>query len=130
LIKFELDSGREIELFAFNFSYTYAGFLAGIPEGHKNMEIFNRASYPTEWGDFKVLKIVPSKKELLAYLKPICYCAMLQSSSLNAGKDDFLGSALVVIWFGDEPQNRAIEEILKTDLEHIDWEGEAENYND
>jgi hypothetical protein len=129
MITFNLKSGREISVHYFSFSYTYDGFLAGIPNIDKNKKIIASAKAPIEWGSFKVLKIRPKKKEILTTLKPVCYRALLESESLNSGNDDYYGSNLIVIWFGEDPANKTIEEIINADLKNINWEKKGMNFN-
>jgi hypothetical protein len=128
MITLTLKSGREVSLQCFSFSYTYDGFLAGIPHKERNQRIITRSKYPAEWGSFKALKIAPKRKEILTSLKPICYCALLQSDSFNSSAEEYDGSILPVIWFGDEPINKTIEDLLNSDLKHIDWEKHAHNF--
>ena len=128
MITLTLKSGREVSLQCFSFSYTYDGFLAGIPHKERNQRIITRSKCPAEWGSFKALKIAPKRKEILTSLKPICYCALLQSDSFNSSAEEYDGSILPVIWFGDELINKTIENLLSSDLKHIDWEKHAHNF--
>ncbi len=129
MISFQLNSGREVSLVSFSFTYTYEGLLVGSPDEKRNRKIVLSAKYPSEWGTRNFLIVQPSENEIKTQLKPICYCAWLESDSINLTNDNADGSNLIVIWYGDSPDQKNISDILESDLKKIDWDRHAENFN-
>lgn len=129
MISFQLNSGREVSLVSFSFTYTYGGLLVGSPDEERNRKKVLTAKYPSEWGSRNFLIVQPSENEIKTQLKPICYCAWLESDSINSTDDTADGSNLIVIWYGDSPDQKSIHDILASDLKNIDWEINAENFN-
>lgn len=129
MISFQLNSGREVSLVSFSFTFTYGGLLVGAPNEERNREKILKAKYPSEWGTRNFLVIQPSENEIKTQLKPICYCAWLESDSINSTDDTSDGSNLIVIWYGDSPDQKTINDILVSDLKNLDWDKHAENFN-
>jgi hypothetical protein len=129
MITFKLKSGRKISLISFSFNYTYSGLLIGIPTKEINNNIISKSKYPAEWGYRPILKIIPKPSAIKNKLKPICYCALLESDKINSADTTSDGSSLVVIWYGGYQKNKTIKEILKTSLKNINWDSHAENFN-
>lgn len=129
MISFQLNSGREVSLVSFSFNYTNDGLIVGSPNEERNRENVQKAKYPSEWGTRNFLVIQPSENEIKTQLKPICYCAWLESDSINSTDDTSDGSNLIVIWYGDSPDQKTINDILVSDLKNLDWDKHAENFN-
>ena len=129
MISFQLNSGREVSLVSFSFNYTNDGLIVGSPNEERNRENVLKAKYPSEWGARNFLVIQPSENEIKTQLKPICYCAWLESDSINSTDDTSDGSNLIVIWYGDSPDQKTINDILVSDLKNLDWDKHAENFN-
>ena len=129
MITFKLNSGRKVSLISFSFNYTYGGLLIGSPNEKLNKKIISKSTYPTDWGIRKTLKLIPKQSAIENKLKPVCYCALLESEVIQSLDKTHDGSNLVVIWFGDHPNNKTIEDILNANLKKIDWEQYAENFN-
>ena len=52
---------------------------------------------------------------------------IISNVSINE-TEEYDGSILPVIWFGDEPINKTIEDLLNSDLKHIDWDKHTQNF--
>lgn len=126
MIKIKLNSGREVSVEGFSFGYTYGGLYEGLPNEKMNNDIFDRSSYPNNWGPRKVLKIRPPKSDFEKALKPTDYAAWLHSN--EPIDPEYHGSELVVIWFGDPPNGKTVEEIIEQGIKDIDWESNAEDF--
>jgi hypothetical protein len=125
-MEIELDSGRIVFVENFEMGYTYGGLIQGLPDEEMNKDIFERCSYPSDWGKRKTLKIRPSEEEFQSELNPACYSVMLTSDDpINKG---YHGSELVVIWFGENPKGKTIESIIEEGVISIDWEANAEDF--
>jgi hypothetical protein len=121
----QLHSGKNVQVDSFNFSYTYADLLEGEPDEEYNEEIFEDAYYPSSWGSRKLLKIQPSSEEFETRLKPCMYSVYLVSNDPIVESND--GSELVVLWFGENPNDRPIKDIIETGVKEIDWEKNAQD---
>lgn len=123
----KLKCGRDVTVDGFEFGYTYGGLLEGRPNNRLNHNIFERTSYPSNWGSRKVLKIKPEKIEFDDVLKPTHYSVWLNSNEpIN---ENYHGSELVVIWFDELPNGKMIEEIIQHGIENIDWDKNAEDFD-
>lgn len=129
MISFQLNSGKEVSLVSFSFTYTYGGLLVGSPDEERNRKKVLSAKYPSEWGSRNFLVVQPSEHEIKTQLKPICYCAWLESESINSTEDTADGSNLIVIWYGDSLDQKTINDILVSDLKNVNWDKHAENFN-
>lgn len=129
MISFQLNSGRKVSLVSFSFTYTYGGLLVGSPDEERNRKKVLSAKYPSEWGSRNFLIVQPSENEIKTQLKPICYCAWLESDPINSTDYRADGSSLIVIWYGDSPDQKSIHDILASDLKNIDWDKHAKNFN-
>ena len=78
-INITLEDKTKITVDGFEFTYTYDGLLEGSINYDKNIGIYDRLSYPSSWGQRKVLKIKPSEEDLNNKLKPIIYSVWLNS---------------------------------------------------
>lgn len=125
----KLRNGQEIAIQGFNMIPTYGGLIFGEPEEIINDEILRTTTYPSEWGErkavYKQKNIYKSKTEL----KPFIYSTWLTSKPVNDFKNKYEGSGIVMVWYGNEPSNKSIEEIIKIELENFDWNKHAENFN-
>lgn len=122
----QLNCGRDIRIDGFQLGYTYGGLLEGIPNKRMNENIFQRTSYPLNWGERKVLKIKPNKDDFNTALKACYYSVWLHSNDPIDTR--YHGSELVVIWFDERPNNRTIEEIILSGIKDIDWLNNAEDF--
>ena len=127
MIRIQLESGREVSVEGFSFGYTYGGLLEGSPSAAINKNIVERTSYPSDWGRRKVLKIQPDEQDIETWLKPTHYAVWLNSSDPILPEYD--GSELVVVWFGDVPDNRLVEEIIENGIKDIDWGSNAQDFH-
>lgn len=126
-LTFNLDSGEKVEIHSFSFSRTYAGLLFGrIDDEEYNNEVFDRASYPKNWGIRKTLKIKPSCERFQKGFKEYCFSVWLTSSIPINSKYD--GSELVVIWFDDIAPGESIKEIVQNGVRSIDWNENARDF--
>jgi hypothetical protein len=127
MITIKLDSGIEVKVNGFEFGYTYGGVIEGIPNMTRNIEIYESANYPANWGTRKTIKIKPEKSELKKKLRPAHYSVWLTSfEALNPKYD---GSELVVIWFADLPNGKTVEEIIENGIRSIDWKKNAHDFH-
>lgn len=125
---FNLDSGGKVEIHAFSFSRTYAGLLfGGIDDEEYNNEIFDRATYPKNWGPRKTIKIKPTDEEFQKGFKEYCFSVWLTSSVPINSKFD--GSELVVIWFNDIALGASIKEIVQNGVRSINWGENARDFD-
>lgn len=92
-----------------------------------NTDLFNKITPPSDWGRRKVLKIPPNKSKYINGLKPICYCVWLLSLDAIDGISD--ASELVVIWLGDSPEGKTIEETISNGVEGVDWKKKAQDFD-
>ena len=125
-----LDSGIEVEVLAFSFGYTYGGLLGGIPSDSINQGIYDRISYPTNWGVRKQLKLEPQYSEFIpgyTGLKHAYYSVWLYSNFAFDDKND--GTQLVVTWLDDTPNNKLIPKIIHHGIKDINWMNEATDFN-
>ena len=122
----KLKCGREVKVHGFEFGYSYGGLLEGLPNERMNKNIFERTTYPSNWGSRKVLKIKPEKSEFKNGLKPTHYSVWLTSN--DPINPNYHGSELVVIWFGELPNGKTVEEIIQNSLNNIDWNKNAQDF--
>jgi len=127
MIDIYLNSGRKLTISAFSMGFTYSGLICGNATERINQSIFEKADYPINWGNRKVLKLKPSDVSFKSVLDPCYYSVWLYSEALNESDAD--GSLLVVTWFGDIPNGKPIEQIIEKGVKSINWELHAENYN-
>jgi len=124
-----LSTGKIITIEGFNMTPTYSGLISGEPNEELNDEILKRTSYPSEWGERKVVykqtNIKKSKKEL----NPFIYSAWLTSKPVNNEQNQYEGSSIIMVWYSDFSKNKTIEEIITFELEKFDWDKHAENFN-
>jgi len=128
MIHFILETGRIVKLQSFCFNYTYEGLFGGVPNKSHNERIVAQLNYPEAWGTYNVMLIMPSNEDFKTQLKPIRYCALLESSCINPNDTINDGSMLVVIWYGEEPNFSPIEKLLEDSLKGINWDEHADNY--
>jgi hypothetical protein len=123
----KLDSGKEVRVHMFSFSNTYGNMLFGTTDSeYINKKTFEEATYPSNWGTRKAIKIQPSDEEFQEGLKPFCFTVWLDSKiPLDSWYD---GSELVVIWFDDIPNGATFEEIIRNGVKLVDWEANAHDY--
>ena len=95
--------------------YTYSGFLEGRINSALNQRLFDKATYPKNWGERPFYKINPPKS---IELPPVYYSALLNSNDTKEPNNH--GSELVVIWFGEHPKE-SIEDIIKKGVKGVDW---------
>lgn len=129
MINIILDSGIKVHVTNFLFGYTYSGCYAYTP----NSDIATRYNHElvkelakSNWGESKVLLIMPSKEEFKTKLKRCYYHALLDSKPF---KPDYDGSTLLVVWFDDAPVNRSIKEIIEKGIKYIDWKNNARDFH-
>jgi hypothetical protein len=122
-----ISNNRNVTVDSFTMDFTYAGLLSYTSTERINKAIFEGANYPSSWGNRKVLKIEPNGGDFKIDLNHCYYCAWMNSDTV--GFSDADGSTLVVIWFGDLPNARSIENIIQQGISKIDWEANAENFN-
>ena len=127
MIDLKINNGREVSVNAFTMNFTYSGLLSYQTSERINRHIYERASYPTNWGNRAVLKLQPKELAFKSILDPCYYCVWLQSEWTQHRESD--GSELVVIWFDDIPNERSIEHMIAGGIKAIDWEAHAEDYN-
>ena len=130
-IHITLDCGIEVEVLAFNFGYTYGGILGGIPNDSLNQKIYDRFSYPLNWGEQrKHLKLEAAYSEFIPEvqgLKHAFYSVWVKSNYvLNKDND---GSHLIVTWLDNIPNNKTIEDIISQGIRGINWVNEADDFN-
>ena len=136
--KFELASGRIIDLLALDQHYTYEGLLAGIPTREMNQDMMDRliAGYvrPAEYGVPLLLEPMQQQLEVsphrphrgTATRLPLVTCIARFDSDGQLGTDD-IWSVLRVIWFQDEFAF-PIEERVLQQIRAIDWETHARGW--
>ena len=127
MIEIVIGNNRNVTVDAFTVDATYAGLLSYTSTERINKSIFERANYPSSWGNRKVLKILPNEGDFEIPLGLCNYCAWMRADTVGLSDSD--GSELVVIWFEDKPNGRSIEEIIRKRIRNIDWESNAENFN-
>jgi hypothetical protein len=125
MINIELNCGRVVNVDGFHFGYTYEEYLICTPNEETNMKIFDKISYPSDWGQRKYLKIRPKEEDIKNRLQPVYYSVWLHSESINL---DSNGSELVVTWLGDLPNGKTIENIIQRGLAYTDWNKNAEDF--
>jgi hypothetical protein len=125
-MKIKLKCGREVKVDGFEFGYTYGGLIEGSPDERLNKNIFERTTFPSNWGPRRVLKIKPEKSEFKNKLKPTHNSVWLSSDDPKNPSYD--GSELVVIWFGELPNGKMIEEIIQIGVQNIDWNKNARDF--
>lgn len=120
--------GMKVTIEGFHMTPTYSGLIIGEPDEEINKKILERTSYPSEWGVrkaiYKQINILKSETEL----KPFTYSAWLTCESINDKNNQFDGSSIILIWFGDDPTTKSIQEIILFELEKFDWNKHAENF--
>jgi hypothetical protein len=126
MIELNLNNQKLVTVNAFTLDFTYGGLLTYQTSEGINRKLFERANYPSNWGNRKVLKLKPKEIDFKTILEPCYYCVWLKSDSINDQNAD--GSELVVIWFDDIPTKKSIEKIIDKGIRHIDWEDNAENF--
>lgn len=129
ILTIKLINGKEITVEGFNMKPTYIGLIFGEPEEIINDEILKKTTYPSEWGERKAVYKQKNIKKSKTELKPFIYSTWLTSKPVNDFKNQYEGSGIVMVWFGDEPLNKSIEEIITFELEKFDWDKHAENFN-
>ena len=103
--------------------------IGGIPNISHNEGIVRELNYHETWGTYNVMQILPPIEEVQAQLKPLRYCALLESNCINPNDMVHDGSMLIVIWYGDQPNFKPIEKLLEDSLKNIKWDENANNYS-
>jgi hypothetical protein len=124
----QLSNGRKITIEGFNIIPTYGGLMTGEPNDELNDEIMKRTSYPSQWGERKVVYKQANIKISETELKPFIYSAWLTSIPINDKKNQFEGSSIIMVWYGNDPKNKSIQDIILVELENFDLR-HFENYN-
>ncbi|PWA05597.1 hypothetical protein [Flavobacterium psychrotolerans] len=124
----QLRNGRKITIEGFNMIPTYSGLISGEPDEELNHTILKKTSYPSAWGERKVVYKQANIKISDTELKPFIYSAWLTSKPINDKKNQFDGSSIIMVWYGNEPKNKSIQEIILVELENFDLR-HFENYN-
>ncbi|UII26759.1 hypothetical protein LVD15_26270 [Fulvivirga maritima] len=127
MIRIRLNCGRDVKVNGFQFGYTYGGLLEGSPNERMNKSIFERTTYPSDWGGRKVIKIQPDNNDFKTKLKPTYYIVWL--NSFEPINPNFDGSELVVIWFDDLPNGKMVEDIIQKGVENISWNDNAQDFD-
>lgn len=126
-MEIKLQTGRIVQVEAFCMSRTYGGLLVGEPNEAMNDGIIGLISYSKDWGNRKALL---NKKDIYIsknVLKPIIYSAWLTSDVVPEESEINDSSTIVLLWFGEEPNNKSIHEIIKEEISNFDWDKRAEN---
>jgi len=124
----QLSNGTKITIEGFYMIPTYGGLITGEPNDELNDEILKKTSYPIEWGERKVVYKQANIKISETELKPFIYSAWLTSKPVNDKKNQFDGSSIIMVWYGNEPKNKSIQDIILVELENFDWR-HSENFN-
>jgi hypothetical protein len=123
-----LSNGMKMTIEGFNMTPTYSGLIIGVPDEELNDDILKGTSYPSEWGErkavYKQVDLHASETEL----NPVIYSVWLTSKPVMDKKNEYDGSSIVMIWYGSNPINKSIAEIITNELEKFDWNRHAENY--
>lgn len=128
-LNIKLATGKTVTLEAFHMTTTYGGMIVGRPSKEDNIEVINNISYPKDWG---VRKSYIEKSNMYLSqdtLKPLVYSAWLSAEAINDKGNQFNGSDIIVIWFGDKELNKSIKGIIVDGLRMLDWDKHAENFN-
>lgn len=128
-LKIKLATGKVVKLEAFHLTKTYGGLMLGHPTIEINKDIVRNISYPKSWGLRKSVYDRTNWYLSKEVLKPITYCAWLTAESIDDQEDIFDGSELIVIFIGNEPNNKTIEEVIVSGLGMFEWEKFAENFS-
>lgn len=124
----QLSNGRKITIEGFYMIPTYSGLISGEPDEELNHAVLRKTSYPSAWGERKVVYKQANIKISDTELKPFIYSAWLTSKPINDKKKQFDGSSIIIVWCGSEPKNKSIQDIILVELENFDW-NHAENFN-
>jgi len=126
-MKIKLQTRRIVEVEAFSMNRTYGGLLLGEPNEVINDRIISSISYCKDWGNRKALlekKNMYSKKNIL---KPIIYSVWLTSEAVTEKLKIHDSSSIVLLWFGEEPMEKSIKDIIIEGISDFDWDKNAEN---
>ncbi|WP_366182956.1 hypothetical protein [Flavobacterium ovatum] len=126
-MEIELQTGRKVQIEAFNMSKTYGGLLVGKPFEAMNDSIIGLVSYSKDWGNRKALL---NKEDMYAsknVLKPIIYSVWLTSDVVPQESKINDSSTIVLLWFGEDPKGKSINDIIKQEIFNFDWDEHAEN---
>lgn len=126
-MEIKLQTGRIVEVEAFNMSRTYGGLLVGEPNEAMNDSIIGLISYSKDWGNRKALLNKENMYVSKNVLKPIIYSVWLTSSVVPEKSKISDASSLVLLWFGVESENKSIRDIIIDGINNIDWDKNAEN---
>lgn len=121
-IQLTLADSTKVSVLGFNMEYTYSGFMEGRINQALNQRLFDRATYPKNWGERPIYKVIPPKS---VELPPVYYSALLISDETKDIKNH--GSELVILWFGSHPKE-SIEEIIKKGVNAVDWNVYSKDY--
>ncbi len=126
-----LKCGYKVSVKRFTYHLTYWSLLDGIPDKRLNKEIIERENCPNDWGSENLsqcaFKIQPTDDEVSTFLPPSVFKVWLISNEPINNYDD--ASELVVIWFGENPIKRTIEEIIEGKIKDIDWKKYAQSFS-
>lgn len=126
-MEIELKTGRKVHIEAFNMSKTYGGLLVGKPFEAMNDSIIGLVSYSKDWGNRKALL---NKEDMYAsknVLKPIIYSVWLTSDVVPQESKINDSSTIVLLWFGEEANEKSVHDIIKEEIINFDWDNQAEN---
>ena len=125
-----LDCHVEVEVVAFSFGYTYGGLLLGIPNDRINQKIYDRISYPEDWGKRKQLKLKPRPTDFISGIKGLPhahYSVWVYSKyPMNENSD---GTQLIITWLDGVPNNKSISDIIYQGIKSVNWFKEATDFN-
>lgn len=126
-MEIKLQIGRTVRVEAFNMSRTYGGLLVGEPSEAMNDSIIGLINYSKDWGNRKALLNKQNMYASKNVLKPIIYSAWLTSDVVPEKSKINDSSTIVLIWLGEEPNDKSIQEIIKQEIFTFDWDKNAEN---
>ena len=124
-----LDCGRRVWLDGLEYLRTYGGLLEGRPDARLNAAIMDQAR-ESKWGKRTVHVIPPvidDSHPAHPRLPPILLRAWLTCNEPIQPK--FMGSDLVVVWFGLDCHNEKMSDIVFQAVRGLPWEQLARDFD-
>lgn len=117
-------NNRKYELTDLSISHTYGGVYASKSYRITNTKLLKNLSFPSNWGKRKSIKVLPVHEYLESRLPSYTIHAWIISEPFDLDSD---GSELVITWL-EESIEQNIKNLIKKQLNKIDWVSEAQDY--
>jgi hypothetical protein len=127
-LRYVLACGRRVHVESFTYGRTYAGFLEGTPGEFINQltleDVRNQFGVdPGGRGRHLIEPELDRSYPEAELLPPACFTAWLECrDAVTPGSESWIGSELVVVWFGNVPRLDRLGELIGDAIRDLPWD--------